>query len=99
MPRPAYCTYVLELKSAGKIVRRTLKNLNCLSQFLFKILFFSGEFRWFTFSHFSAFFIHRLDFLVTLCIKTKVKILVVKYLYEKQYKYLTKKAIIACKVY
>ena len=44
------------------MVRRALRNQNYLSRFLFKVLFSTGEFRWFTLSDFSAFFIQRIDF-------------------------------------
>ena len=65
------------------MVRRALRNQNCLSRFLFKVLFSTGEFRWFTFSHFSAFFIQRLDFFVTFFIKKKSNLFVIKNLYKK----------------
>ena len=55
--------------------RLTLKNQNCLSRILFKVLFFTGEFRWFTFNNFSAFLFADLIFLLLFLSRKKVVIL------------------------
>ena len=59
--------------------RLTLRNQNCLSRMLFKVLFFSGEF--FDFSqafHFSAFLFADLIFLLLFLSRKKVVLLIIK---------------------
>ena len=66
------------IKSARKIKRLTLRNQNCLSRFLFKVLFSTGEFFDFRQAfHFSAFLFGDLIFLLLFLSRKKVVQLII----------------------
>ena len=69
--------------------RLTLRNQNCLSRMLLKVLFSTGEFRWFTFSDLSAFLFEDLIFLLLFLSRKKGVWLVILGLYQNNQHSLT----------